>query len=220
MLINADTIIRVVRQTRQAWICGYTGSYKTSLAYRLAYEFVLKRKYVRHIFSNNHSVWADNIENQVDQIDGVVIIDEGGAYIEGKKEVTNFKWLAEKLNVIYLVPSNEEPPVNFRQVRIEPMWTIYDSGIPLIVYRWETKKGGKKDHGFFGWWKPSEIYGVYSRQDPGDDTTKLLQEVNRITRNFFEKFGRTNQPRKVDFAWWETVDKVAEVAEKALERGL
>lgn len=220
MLINADTILRIIRQTRQAWICGYTGSYKTSLAYRLSYEIVLNRKYVKYIFSNNRSVWVDDLTKQNDQINGVVILDEGGAYIESKQEVKNFKWLAEKLNVIYLIPSNEEPPINFRQVRIEPLWTIYDSGIPLIIYRWETKKGGKKDHGIFGWWQPSEIYGIYSRQDPGDETAKVLKEVTRITENFFKRYGRENLPKQVAFAWWETVEKVAEVADKALERGL
>lgn len=213
MLINSDEILRIIMQTRQAWIFGYTGCHKTSLAYRFAYELI-KKKVVKYLYTNNRSIWADDITKAFDQINGVVIIDEGGIYIESKKEVTNFKALAMKLNVIYLIPSNEEPPKNFQVLKIEPIGSIIDSGIPLIVYRWETKKGGQKDNGFFGWWDPSEIYGVYSRQDPGENTTKLLEEVKRITGNFYAKFGRENTVKKVDFTWWEVADTIEKIMEE------
>lgn len=211
MLINGDEIIREIITNRQAWIMGWTGAYKTSLAYRISYELV-KRKEVKYIFTNNNSVWADDITKQIDKIDGVIILDEGGLYVETKQEVREFTALAMKLNVIYLIPSYQEPPRGMQNLKIRPAVNIIDSGIPLLIYRWETKSGGTKDGGYFGWLNPSEIFGIYSRQDPGDTAEKILKEVQRITGNFYSKHGRS-KPEKMAIDWWEVKDSI----EKTLE---
>ena len=213
MIINGEDVINQIVTNRQAWIQGTTGSYKTSLAYRLSYELV-KRKEVKYIFTNNASVWGDDMSILDDQINGVMILDEGGLYIDTKQEVKDFTALAMKLNVIYLIPSYQPPPKGMQNLKIEPFGRIIDSGIPLVIYKWTTKTGGTKDHGYFFWINPSEIFGIYSRQDPGGTTIKMLEQVQRVTANLYKKFGHENPTKRVDIGWWEVKDRIEELLEE------
>lgn len=213
MLINAEEVIRELLQNRQAWIHGYNGSHKTSLAWRLAYE-LKKRKHINKIFSNNQSIWSDDIKEQTVKVDGAIILDEGGYYIDSRDDVKEFTAMARKLEVYYLIPSYIEPPKGMRNLEIFPLFTLMDAFVPIIFYMWKIGTKGSKSNGYFAWWNPQEIYGVYSTKDPGSRTTQLLKEVQRIADNQAKQFGHDDRIRTLDF----TSRPFAEVIEEAMEK--
>lgn len=213
MLLFHDEIMREIVTNRQAWIKGWTGAHKTSLSYRLAYELI-KRKEVKYLISNNKCVWADEIEGiKEDKLNSVIILDEGGLYVETKQDVREFVSLAMKLNVIYLIPSYWEVPRGMRNLIIEPAVNIIDSGIPLLIYKWTVKSSSGHDHGYFGWFNPSEVYGVYSRQDPGENTTRIIEGIREKTKELYKRYGH-DEPSKMAIDWWEVKDKIEEELDK------
>lgn len=213
-LIGANDVISQIITNRQAWITGANGSYKTSVAYRLAYDLVIKYNAVEYIYTNNKSSWGDDITKNVScEVNGVIIIDEGGLYIKSKNDVEEFTALAMKLNAIYLVPSYRPPPKGMRNLTIFALPMLLESGLPLVAYKWEANNASRKQQGIFFFWNPQEIYGVYSRQDPGGVTIELLKNVNRITQNLYNSYGREKPTQAVDITWGELKEDIIEALE-------
>lgn len=191
-LIGADVVLGLLADYRLCWISGRFSGGKTSLAYRLAYPF-LERGY--RLVTNNMCVWADDpltvelIPDDEYKLRCVTILDEGGLYFKASKQVERIAAYAAKMDCIYIIPSFF-PPVSAAQVvEIQVLFSLRSAGIPFIVYRWFVKMGSFRDKGLFYWWRPSEIYGVYSRQDPGyqpDDVVSFLVTRSQQYEQFYD----------------------------------
>lgn len=182
MIWGGANVTGLIQEYRLCWICGRFSGGKTSLAYKLA-ETWLERGY--RLVTTNQSVWADPMEavhlehwegpDQPPKLRAVVILDEGGLYFKASAQIEQVAAFAAKMDVIYLIPSFF-PPVRAAQVvTVQPIFGLRAAGIPLIVYKWRTKLGAFDDAGVFYWWRPSEIYGVYSRQDPGAEPDEVVE---------------------------------------------
>jgi hypothetical protein len=198
MLINASVFIGTVESYRLLWLTGRYSGGKTSFAYRLAREF-LEKGY--RLVSNNRNVWSDNFQDVKICDDGmlhcVYIIDEGGEYFEENRQIKTMCRNAAKMDCIYLIPSFF-PPARAAQVIIcQPMFHFKQIGLPLYVYRWKVRHGAFSDMGIFFWLYPQEVYGIYSRQDPGGGSEELVNFAIERCEDFAKFYGRTTKRNAV-----------------------
>lgn len=191
MLINAGDCIRTCANYRLVWILGRFGGGKTSLAYKIA-EFYGNQGY--RLLSNNYSIWADDWKDvsldKNNHLHAVVIWDEGGQYFTDARQIKQIAAYANKMDVIHLIPSYFPPCRAAQVVTIQPQFNLKSAGIPLIVYKWRVRLGGFQDEGNFYWLNPKEIYGVYSRQDPGDTAGELVEYLTKKTEEYRSAYGR------------------------------
>jgi hypothetical protein len=191
MLINAEVFLATVVSYRLVWISGRFGGGKTSLAYRIAQEY-LEKDY--RLITNNKSVWADPVDSvQLDDnnhLKAVVILDEGGLWFKSSKQIEMVASYAAKMDCIYLLPSFWPPTRAAQVLVVQPVFNFKAAGIPAIFYKWRVKIGSFEDKGWFVWWRPSEIYGIYSRQDPGDTGAEIVEFLINRTNEFRQRYGR------------------------------
>ena len=191
MFINEEPFLGIISSYRLVWIGGRVGGHKTSLAYMIARSY-LEKGY--RLITNNRCVWADNPEKVELDKDGhlkaVVVLDEGGLYFKSSRQVEMIASYPAKMDVIYLIPSFW-PPVRTAQIlTCQPLFNLKSAGLPVIVYRWRVKVGAFEDKGHFLWINPSEIYGVYSRQDPGEQADKIISWLVDRTELYRRSHGR------------------------------
>lgn len=192
-LINAGPFIGAVSAYRSVHITGRWGGHKTSLAFYIA-QIWLKKGY--RLVTNCRSAWADDYENLsfVDK-DGhlkvVVIMDEGGLHLDTNREVKEYTNFAAKMDIIYLYPSASDVPRDAAKVICQVLFSFSKIGIPLIVYKYWVLTKGFKDEGVFLWFNPKEVYGVYSRQDPGAYTDDIVDWLIEKTQAYRTLYGRT-----------------------------
>lgn len=190
-LLFAGSFVSIISSYRLLWIGGRFGGHKTSLGYKLA-EGYLNRGY--RLISNNRSIWGDEIEqvtlcNDHGQLHAVVVLDEGGLSFKSSRQIEMIASYARKMDVIYIIPSFW-PPTRAAQVLIaQPVFNFKGAGIPLIVYKWRVKVGAFTDSGWFFWWKPKEIYGIYSTADPGDTAEEIVGWLIDETEKYRLRFG-------------------------------
>lgn len=163
-LIMADTFIQNLRTFRVCWLKSRTGSGKTALAFRLAYA-LYEIGAVRYICSNCESVWCDDpgdVVLQNGQADVCLIMDEGGMFMESKHKAQKYLAFMRRLNIILLIPSVMMPAtvVRFLTVKRTMNWGV--AGIPLWMYQARLHDGEDVSRESFGWWRPEEIFGIYS----------------------------------------------------------
>jgi len=94
------------------------------------------------------------------------------------------------MDCIYLLPSFWPPTRAAQVLVVQPIFNFKRAGIPVVFYRWRVKIGSFEDKGFFIWWRPEEIYGIYSRQDPGDTGAEIVEFLIKRTEEFRERYGR------------------------------
>jgi hypothetical protein len=200
-LINANPLLGIVKSYRLVWIGGRFGGHKTSLAYKLSQPF-LDDGY--RLISNNRSVWADDLE-QV-QIIGegaesllksVVILDEGGLFFKSTRQIEMIASFARKMDVIYLIPSFWPPTRSAQVLTIQPIFNFKSAGLPLIAYKWRVKLGAFSDSGYFFWWRPNEIYGIYDTKDPGDYAGQIVEYLIEKTEDWKRIQGRYNRDDQI-----------------------
>lgn len=188
-LLNAEPCLNALYGYRLVWIGGRFGGHKTALAYRMAQHY-LEQGYA--LISNNRTIWGDNPDEVVLDQNGhlklIVILDEGGLYFQASKQIQQIAAYAAKMDVIYLVPSFYPPSRTTQVVTIQPFVSLKAAGIPVVIVKWKIRLGDFKDHGYFIWWKPQEIYGIYSRQDPGARPDQIVAYLARRTQEFRKLF--------------------------------
>ena len=193
-LVNAGSLMELVKSYRMVWIGGRFGGGKTSLSYVIA-EHYLRQGY--RLVTNNRCVWADDTNNvqleDAGKLKAVVLLDEGGLYFKASKQIEQICAYAAKMDVIYLLPTFFPPAPAARVLTIQPVYSLMSAGIPLIVYRWRVKLGAWDDAGGFAWWYPRAIYGIYSRQDPGSDPQEIIDWLVCRMGQYREVYGHGNE---------------------------
>jgi len=191
--INAEPILGVLDMYRLIWISGRFGGHKTALAFQIARRY-LDKGY--RLVTNSRCIWSDDLDdvylNENSQLHSVVILDEGGLYFKSGRQVEQIAAYAAKMDCVYIIPSFWPPTRAAQIVNIQPVISLKATGLPVIFYKWKVNIGGFKDNGWFIWWKPQEIYGIYSRQDPGDDPEKIVQFLIDRSKQYRENYGRSN----------------------------
>ena len=214
MFINAQPILGVLDMYRIVWISGRFGGHKTALAFQIAKTY-LERGY--NLVTNSRSVWADDINdvtlNNDNQLHSVVILDEGGLYFKSSKQIEMIASYAAKMDVVYLIPSFWPPTRSAQIINIQPVISLKATGLPIIVYKWTIKIGHFKDNGWFLWWNPKEIYGIYSRQDPGDDPESIIEFLIKNTEEFRRRYGRKASNKLLELEAISEGDKILEASE-------
>lgn len=193
MFINAAPIFSILDMYRLIWISGRVGGHKTALAYRIAQDY-LEKGY--RLISNNKSVWADDPE-KIELIDGhlkaVILMDEGGLYFKSGRQVEQIASYLAKMDMMIIFPSFWPPARVAQIVNIQPVISLKPSGLPVIIYKWSVQIGSFRDKGWFAWINPQEIYGIYSRQDPGADADQIIDYLIRRTNEFRQYYGHANK---------------------------
>jgi hypothetical protein len=188
--VNATPIMGVLEMYRLIWISGRFGGHKTALAYKMAVPF-LEKGY--KLATNNKSVWGDKLEdiqlNEKNQLHCVCILDEGGLYFKSGRQVEQIAAYAAKMDIVYIIPSFWPPTAAAQIINIQPVVSLKATGLPIIIYKWKVSIGQFKEKGWFFWWAPQEIYGIYSRQDPGEDPDKIIQFLIERSNQFRARYG-------------------------------
>lgn len=189
--INLAPFQAIITSYRLCAITGRFGGHKTSLAYKLAEKY-LEQGY--RLVSNNRSVWLDDMEkvdfDEENHLKTVVLLDEGGLYFRNNRQIEAVASYARKMDMIYLFPSFY-PVARVAQVlSCQAIFNLNSAGLPLYFYRWRVKIGSFQDAGTFVWVDPSEIYGIYDTQDPGENGNEIVDWLIRKTEEFRRRTGR------------------------------
>ncbi len=167
MLVNGLPFLSLVRTERVCYFGGRTGSGKTALAFRVAYELV-RSGFSRYLLTNVPCVWADSPEDVVvrdgQYLDVCIVLDEAGQFLRMGKDAEAFISAMRKLNVVLLLPSHRPVPRSCDQLRVRMVFDFSLVGLPVWLYavRYRLEKGADK---YMLWWvRPSEIFGVYDTQ--------------------------------------------------------
>lgn len=191
MFINAEPIFGVLDMYRLIWISGRFGGHKTALSVAISERYE-KKGY--RLATNMRCVWADPLDqiqlNEKNQLHSVIILDEGGLYFKTGRQVEQIAAYAAKMDCVYIIPSFWPPTKAAQIINIQPVVSLKAAGIPAIFYKWRVDIGSFKDRGFFIWWNPAEIYGIYSRQDPGDDPDEIVQFLVDRANEYRKRYGR------------------------------
>jgi hypothetical protein len=213
MFFNAEPILGVLDMYRLIWISGRFGGHKTALAFKIA-ERYLNKGY--NLATNCRSIWADDFEqiplNENNQLNSVVVLDEGGLYFKSSRQIEQIAAYAAKMDVVYIIPSFFPPTKTAQVINIQPVVSLKATGLPIIVYKWRVDIGAFKEKGWFLWIYPQEIYGIYSRQDPGDEPELIINWLIERANEYRERYGRkTNKILSLENI--TEADKIAEASE-------
>lgn len=188
MLTGAEMPLWLLKNYRAVWIKGRTGGFKTSGAVRLAWELIKDGKY--KLFSNMQCVWNSPLSElrlgPDNMLHAVVIFDEAGQFFQAPHIVKQIMAMMRRLDVIFMFPSYDEPAAKARRVSFQPIKSYRSMGIPYVRYKWSVKFEETKDVGFFGWWFPEEIHGVYSSVYPGDEPWDIVELILDATEDYFK----------------------------------
>lgn len=167
MLVNGLPFLSLVRTERVCYFGGRTGSGKTALAFRVAYELV-RTGFSRYLLTNVPCVWADSPSDVVvrdgQYLDVCIVLDEAGQFLRMGRDAEAFISAMRKLNVVLLLPSHRPVPRSCDQLRVRMVFDFTLVGLPVWLYavRYRLEKGADK---YYLWWvRPSEIFGVYDTQ--------------------------------------------------------
>lgn len=203
MLLGAGQFLGNFANQRICWIGGKLGGHKTAFSYLLAARY-LERGF--RLVSNNLSVWADLLKDVslTDKgfLKAFLILDEGGLFFDTSDDVEDVAVYLSKLDCYVILPSASPPPQTTRGLLLQPVWSFRNTGVPLVMYQWRLSNLMQKGMGFFFWWRPSEIYGVYSRRDPGTNCKEIREFMQYRVTQYRRRFERSP-----DYSWKEDGDK-------------
>lgn len=190
-IVNGEGVLGILDMYRLIWISGRFGGHKTALAFQIAKRY-LEKGY--RLITNSRCVWADDWENveldENDKVHAVIVFDEGGLYFKSGRQVEQIAAYAAKMDCVYIFPSFFPPTTLAQIVNIQPVVSLKATGLPVIIYKWTVKIGQFKENGWFFWWNPKEIYGIYSRQDPGEDPEAIVQFLSSKVDEYRKRYGR------------------------------
>ena len=163
-LIFADDFLYLLRVYRIVNITGKTGGFKTALAFRLSWD-ILETKFCRYLVSNVRNIWRSTAEEVIpddhNRLNTVIVLDEGGLFLDDPTHAKAFQTALRKTNSVVFIPSVASPSNRLKAVTVWLSFQFYWCGLPLLVYQWVLRNAGTRDQGFFLWWGPEEIFGIY-----------------------------------------------------------
>ncbi len=180
------------------YLSGNTGTGKTSLAFRLAYQ-LLDIGDARYLYSNCNNVWNDDLEKVVmrtnkkghDQYaDTVFVLDEGGEFMK-YSDARLFTKALRKLNIYIIVSSVEEPGRRVRTLTVQRVFDFRIFGFPGWLYTFKLNYGEVRSQDWFAWLYPQEIYGIYDTEEFPVDDAGIAFYIN----SWIEKIARKGGER-------------------------
>jgi hypothetical protein len=220
-LLGASNFLHQLVGDRSVWIKGGLGTYKTSLAYMLAYTLRTSSEFsrygYRHIVSNIPDVWSDPLEKvevrykqalRSDRLqpyaDTIAILDEGGLFIRYQEDVDALFSFLRKLNLLMIVPSKKEPHRTIKALRVYKKMDLHNFGLDAVLYGWLSKGDEEDLRGEFLWWGVSEIFGIfdtdYAPVDSEGIDTWMVNLKNELTGGKYEqRLQQQTQRIPVDF---------------------
>lgn len=184
MLFRHESLVHAVRNYRVCYLGGRYGGGKTAFSFRLAYELMTNRAFgFRYLLSNVGSVWATAPERVVlrDGVwaDAVMILDEGGMFLDSPREAK--QWLAylRKLNIVLIIPSVIEPALIMRRCTVQRLGNFQPYGVPLWHFGWRLDSHMLKQKSSFFWWGFQEIFGIYDTLGMPADADKHLEFIEK-----------------------------------------
>lgn len=194
MLLGAERFIGMLETYRILHIDGRFGGGKTSLAVRIFVHFADKGY---RLVTNTACVLADKLENlkpdEAGMLKAVCLLDEGGNYFGDREDAKELVSYAAKLDLIYILPSFEPPHRRLKVLTVQPVRNWFSIGLPLIEYNYRLKSGMAEDKGKFLWLFPQEVYGLYSRQDPGEDPDYIMKWLYEAKNTYRRHYGRSER---------------------------
>jgi len=167
MLINTFILDGLIKTYRICWLDGRYGSGKSALAHMIAYN-LLSTGVDRYLVENCPSIWRDVKEDVVPdalgRLNACIVLDEAGLFLETAREAKKFQAALRKLNCHVIMPSISPPSSRIKFLRVQRVFSADPWGLPLWIYSVTVNSGDIKEKDYFGWWKPSEIFGIYSTQ--------------------------------------------------------
>lgn len=205
VFLGGDLYFSYVKMYRSMWMGGRYGGGKTALAVATARELVRRHGY-RHVVSNIPVSFAANWDwegrkwrgfdavepREVDgfpRLDTVVVLDEGGLFLETKRKVREFVAFLRKLNVVLLLPSVEEPHARLRKVLVERQFNFFRFGVPMWMYRVRTKGHLYRDEFSFLWWRP-DVFDQYDTDAVPTDDAGISRWLGRWVDYAIEVYSR------------------------------
>jgi hypothetical protein len=192
-------LMGLVRAYRVVYVAGRYGSGKTALAVRLAYE-LLESGFATRCVANFPVVFADdweqlNIEDPYAS-NTVVILDEGGLFLETRGDTKELLAFLRKMNITLIIPSVHPPANRIRAVTIQRLINLQALGLPAWLYSVYLASGHIKEESKFLWWRPSEIFGTYDTLSaPVDDDgigewlVSLKERIRSVSRKTRKQIG-------------------------------
>lgn len=197
--INGDALIALAAQYRCIFIDGRYGGGKTILAYRMAYELRRRHGY-RYIYSNVRSIINDDptrMEFRVTPggvfVDAVLILDEGGMYLDSPREAKQWLAFLRKLNVVLLIPTVLPPSILMRRITVQRSINWMAFGVPLWSYQIKVASGMSHVRQAFYWWQPSEMFGIYDTVGMPDEASELLDRLRSWVKEAQKLLGYGSQ---------------------------
>jgi hypothetical protein len=169
------------------------------------------------------TVWADKIEdvdfNENGELKVVVILDEAGLDVKFRIQAERMTAFLRKMDVYIIMPSFWPPAQMLRFFVLQPTINWKMIGLPAISYKWSISLKMWQVAGWFLWWRPQSVYGIYSSKDPGEDAQTILDWLSEKSEEYEKRFeGRGSRGDNVSemdevTAWLEGSETIAEAVE-------
>ncbi len=187
-VMGMDTLLSGIRDYRMVWLDGRFSGGKTAMAMRLAWEY--KKRYGYRVVTNTAFILNEQEEPDFIYEDGspklklIVVIDEGGLYLQSNDDVMRWMAFAGKMDIVCLVPSISPPAAILRSFDLQKIHHYRSIGVPLDVYQWAVKMGSQKFTGKVKWMGMEEIFGTYSTLHPSSSPTAVINFVEAKAEQF------------------------------------
>jgi len=164
MFWNIQEFLDIYSLNRIAWFRGRQGGGKTSFSVRLGYE-LMERGLVSNMCSNIPNVFntaASMLPYETGILDTYFVLDEGGVLLKYSKDAEGYIFGMRKTNTYIVVPSFLRPSTKICFLTVQYVFGLTRVGLPVKVFKWRLSDGDQRETGYFQWWFPQEIHGMYS----------------------------------------------------------
>lgn len=159
-LFGAAEFLQMLLLYRSCWLGGRYGGGKTALAFYLA-GYLKYLGYVQHIYSNVPSVFSESLTPGDVIASAALVVDESWIFVDSWRKVKKYAAFSRKLNLYLLLPSVFPPHSRLRMLSCQRVLNMYKFGFPVWVYRWDLGMGHIREKGYFSWFNPAGIFGLY-----------------------------------------------------------
>ena len=175
MPLYGGVFLHTLRAYRIAWIGGRYGGGKSSLAVRLAIEF-LERGWAQHAIGNFPCVVFESWRDMGELRDCFIVLDEAGAWMKERDFEDTVAFL-RKRNLFLVLSSVLPPPIRARALNVQRTINFQTIGIDLWKYEMSLSYMNVQERASLWWWRPKEIWGLYDTADVATNSRGIVQYV-------------------------------------------